>query len=127
VKWRRFNRSNCIKVTSREPTTLLCCYPNDSTHDALGRCSAGFLVPLCPLWVIHGPCGRSHASMFVRFALPAQPVDSFQRALCAGQFAFLCDALVQFVRALDAIFELMTVVRELLGHFVDSARHIAIG
>ena len=45
--------------------------------------------------------------------------------LCLGQFAFARDALVRFARTLDAIFELMPVVRELLGHFVGPARYIA--
>ena len=35
-----------------------------------------------------------------------------------GQFAFSRDALMVFVRTLDAIFELAAIVRELLGHFV---------
>jgi hypothetical protein len=42
-----------------------------------------------------------------------------------GQFAFSRDALMVFVRTLDAIFELAAIVRELLGHFVGPARHIA--
>lgn len=46
-------------------------------------------------------------------------------ALCPGQFAFLRDALMRFARALDAIFELTAIVRELLGDFVGPARYIA--
>jgi hypothetical protein len=32
------------------------------------RCTAGFHPPPCPLGVIHDRCGRSHASVHVRFA-----------------------------------------------------------
>jgi hypothetical protein len=45
--------------------------------------------------------------------------------LCPGQLAFSRDALMRFARTLDAIFELMAIVRELLGHFVDPAGYIA--
>ena len=31
------------------------------------RCTAGFRSDLCPLWVIHDRCGRSHESISVRF------------------------------------------------------------
>ena len=41
------------------------------------------------------------------------------------EFAFSCDSFVFFARALDEIFELAPVVRELLGHFVSAARYIA--
>ena len=34
---------------------------------------------------------------------------------------------MRFGRTLDAILELAAIVRELLGHFVDPARYIAIG
>src|SRR5947209_18459100 len=34
--------------------------------------------PLMSEWVIQDRCGRSHASMYVRFCLPAQPVDATQ-------------------------------------------------
>jgi hypothetical protein len=30
-----------------------------------------------------------------------------------------------FIHALDAIFELMAVVRKLLSHLIDAARHVA--
>lgn len=42
-----------------------------------------------------------------------------------NEFAFPRDALVHFVRALDAIFELTVVLGELLGHRVDAARYVA--
>jgi hypothetical protein len=45
--------------------------------------------------------------------------------LCLRQFAFPHDALMLFACTLDAIFELAPIVRELLGHGVGSARHIA--
>jgi hypothetical protein len=50
--------------------------------------------------------------------------------LCAGmlflrQFAFPHNALMLFVCALDAVFELPSVVRQLFGHFIGSPRHIA--
>ncbi len=32
------------------------------------RCAAGFQSDLCPLWVSRDRCGRSHASVHVRFA-----------------------------------------------------------
>lgn len=41
------------------------------------------------------------------------------------QCAFLHNALMLFTCALDAIFELPPIVRQLFGHFVGSARHIA--
>ena len=41
------------------------------------------------------------------------------------EFAFSCDSFVFFARALDEIFELAPVVRELLGHFVSAAGRIA--
>jgi hypothetical protein len=47
-------------------------------------------------------------------------------ALWLGQFAFKSDALVLFGRTLDSILELAAIERELLGHLVDPARHIAI-
>jgi hypothetical protein len=46
-------------------------------------------------------------------------------ALCLAQFAFQRDALVFFAGTLDAILELAAIVRELLGHFVGPAWHIA--
>jgi hypothetical protein len=46
-------------------------------------------------------------------------------ALCPGELAFSRDALMLFVGALDAIFELPAVMRELPGHFVVPGRHIA--
>ena len=36
------------------------------------------------------------------------------------------DALVFLAGTLDAIFELAPIVRELLGYFVGSARHVAV-
>ncbi len=42
-----------------------------------------------------------------------------------NEFAFPRDALVHFVHALDAIFELTVVLGELLGHRVDAARYVA--
>src|SRR5258707_2962227 len=45
--------------------------------------------------------------------------------LCFRQFAFPHNALMLFACALDAVFELPPIVRQLLGHFIGSARHIA--
>src|SRR6516165_1866652 len=45
--------------------------------------------------------------------------------LCLSEFAFPRDALVHFIHALDAIFELAAVLRELLGHCVHAARYVA--
>jgi hypothetical protein len=45
--------------------------------------------------------------------------------LCFRQFAFPRNALMLFVCTFDAIFELAPIVRELFGHFVDAAWHIA--
>jgi hypothetical protein len=45
--------------------------------------------------------------------------------LCLRQFAFPHDALMLFACTLDAIFKLAPIVRELLGHGVSPARHIA--
>src|SRR5262249_60804442 len=45
--------------------------------------------------------------------------------LCLRQFAFSHNALMLFVCTLDAIFELAPIVRELLGHYIGPARHIA--
>jgi hypothetical protein len=45
--------------------------------------------------------------------------------LCLRQFAFPHNALMLFVCTLDAIFELAPIVRQLFGHFVGPARHIA--
>src|SRR6516162_4615051 len=45
--------------------------------------------------------------------------------LCLSEFAFPRDALVNFIHALDAIFELAAVLRELLGHCVHAARYVA--
>ena len=42
------------------------------------------------------------------------------------QFVLSRNALILLIGALDAIFELSAVVRELLGHFVGPARYIAI-
>jgi hypothetical protein len=41
------------------------------------------------------------------------------------QFVLSRNALVLLIGALDTIFELSAVVRELLGHFVSPARYIA--
>jgi hypothetical protein len=41
------------------------------------------------------------------------------------QFAFPRNAFMRFVCTFDAIFELAPIVRELFGHFVDPAWHIA--
>jgi hypothetical protein len=45
--------------------------------------------------------------------------------LCFRQFAFTHNTLVLFARTFDAIFELPPIVRQLFGHFVGPARHIA--
>jgi hypothetical protein len=45
--------------------------------------------------------------------------------LCLRQFAFPRNAFMRFVCTFDAIFELAPIVRELFGHFVDPAWHIA--
>src|SRR5262245_24073168 len=45
--------------------------------------------------------------------------------LCLRQFAFPHNAFMLFVCTLDAIFELAPIVRELLGHCIGTARHIA--
>src|SRR5260370_41943848 len=42
-----------------------------------------------------------------------------------NQFAFPRNALMLFICTFDAIFELAPIVRELFGHFVDPAWHIA--
>jgi hypothetical protein len=47
------------------------------------------------------------------------------RVLCLRQFAFPRNALMLFVCTFDAVFELAPIVRELFGHFVDPAWHIA--
>ena len=47
------------------------------------------------------------------------------RTLHPGQFTFSRDALMLFIRTLDAIFELTAIVRELPGHLVNPAGHIA--
>jgi hypothetical protein len=41
------------------------------------------------------------------------------------QLAFARDALMFLAGTLDAILELAPVVREMLGHLVGSARHVA--
>jgi hypothetical protein len=41
------------------------------------------------------------------------------------QLAFSGNALMFLAGTLDAIFELAPIVRQLLGHFVGSARHVA--
>jgi hypothetical protein len=46
------------------------------------------------------------------------------RTLQLREFAFARNSLVFFARALDEIFELAPVVRELLGHFVSAAGRI---
>ena len=46
--------------------------------------------------------------------------------LCLRQFAFPHNTLMLFVCTLDAIFKLAPIVRELLGHYIGPARHIAI-
>jgi hypothetical protein len=43
------------------------------------------------------------------------------------QFAFPHNALMLFVCAPEAVFELLPIVRQLFGHFVGSTRHIATG
>jgi hypothetical protein len=45
--------------------------------------------------------------------------------LCLRQFAFPRNAFMRFVCTFDATFELAPIVRELFGHFVDPAWHIA--
>jgi hypothetical protein len=45
--------------------------------------------------------------------------------LCLRQFAFPHDTLMLFVCTLDAIFKLAPIVRQLLGHYIGPARHIA--
>ena len=46
--------------------------------------------------------------------------------LCLRQFAFPHNTFMFFICTLDAIFELLPIVRELLGNCVGPARHIAI-
>ena len=43
----------------------------------------------------------------------------------SGQLTFPRYTLMQFVHALDAIFEFTAVVRKLLSHLIDAARHVA--
>src|ERR1700720_1253917 len=43
----------------------------------------------------------------------------------SGQLTFPRYTLVWFVHALDAIFELVAVVRKLLSHLIDAAWHVA--
>src|SRR6516225_5707919 len=43
----------------------------------------------------------------------------------SGQLTFPRYTLMRFVHALDAIFELTAVVRKLLSHLIDAARHVA--
>src|SRR5260370_24210479 len=43
----------------------------------------------------------------------------------SGQLTFPRYTLMWFIHALDAIFELMAVVRKLLSHFIDAAWHVA--
>jgi hypothetical protein len=54
-----------------------------------------------------------------------EPQWHTHEALWPGELAFSGDALMFFAGTLDAIFELAPIVRELFGHFVGSARHVA--
>jgi hypothetical protein len=45
--------------------------------------------------------------------------------LSLGQFVFRYNAFMLFTRTFDAILELARIMRELFGHFVDPAWHIA--
>ena len=44
----------------------------------------------------------------------------------SGQLTFPRYTLMWFVHALDAIFELTAVVRKLLSHLIDAARHVLV-
>src|SRR5262249_52448134 len=43
----------------------------------------------------------------------------------SGQLTFPRYTVMRFVHALDAIFELTAVVRQLLSHLIDATRHVA--
>jgi hypothetical protein len=47
-------------------------------------------------------------------------------ALSLRELAFEGDALMFLAGTLDSVLELAAIVGELIGHFVDPARHIAI-
>ena len=54
------------------------CGPNGERRRSLERCTAGFRSPECPLWVVNDRSGRSHTTVYVRFA---QEADTLQAAL----------------------------------------------
>src|SRR6266581_8949880 len=68
-------------------------------------------------------CGKSRS--FVRPVISRLRRRMRAVRSCLRQFAFPHNTLMLFVCTLDAIFELAPIVRELFGHFVDPARHIA--
>src|SRR5262245_9262737 len=64
---------NCSESWWGAAGPLLCCRPNDSTHDAPeDRCTAGFQSCLCPLWVNRDPGSRNQAITHVRLAPKAK-------------------------------------------------------
>jgi hypothetical protein len=65
-------------------------------------------------------CGENEATLTI-----GENGYTWERDLFFRQFAFPHNALMLFACALDAVFELPSIVRELFGHFVGSARHIA--
>jgi hypothetical protein len=83
--------------------------PPVSAHDVAGGCcAAGFQSDLCPLWVIHDRCGRSHASVHVCFAPKAASVARMSEATSG----FYPQAWTDHVARLDGLCECEAAPRD---------------
>jgi hypothetical protein len=60
-----------------------------------------------------------------RWTFDGEAAHSGRRKASCPQLAFAHDPLMIFAGTLYEILELVPIVRELFGHFVDSARHVA--
>src|SRR5215813_3207343 len=70
-------------------------------------------------------CGKSRSFTRPVISRLRRVIRAVRSMLCLRQFAFSHNTLMLFVCTFDAIFELAPIVRELFGHFVDPAWHIA--
>src|SRR6516164_3857851 len=83
--------------------------------------------------IIQSPCLapkslRNCPPRSVRFLIGSTVSFRLRPGKCgstSGQLTFPRYTLMQFVHALDAIFEFTAVVRKLLSHLIDAARHVA--
>jgi hypothetical protein len=116
VRWRGSTAaadSPRIGRTSIVPRSHFCASPQS------GSCSENFVI----LTDVSGQTLRRRTAASGADCLTASR-DEPAGTLQLREFAFARNSLVFFARALDEIFELAPVVRELLGHFVSAAGRI---